>query len=464
MIAFISKVKRGVAWLVSGVGKKNSFVNNLSIVLVAKIVIVIFSLATTPILTRLYSPEAYGYFAFFNALATNFAIIATMGFPVALVVTKNDRDFYNLFAVSLFLSLVIFMVGSVSFVAVADYVLPFRLDTYRSLYLFLTLAGCLLFAAMYVFPRWNVYRNQFRQGAILNVAVNGGARLTSLAIGFWSAGFPFGLIIGEAVGKLVGLLANVRINLISEWSRMRNEVSVKNMVEAFKKFNAYPRYVLTGSYLATLTVSLPQLIFPYFFSTFDFGSYSLAIGLIGLPAILISQPISPVFIKKISDLKEQSDQRSALAVRKLTIVLFSTLLFPFAVGMFWAPELFVWLLGDRWLVAGQFASVLCLFGIFDIMQTCLQGVFQVYNREALIFRYNLIQLVLLVVGILPGIIRANASEAVWGISLARTIASLIVIWRVLTLLQLSAWKIVVTFVAGTGITAYLFWIIKNILI
>jgi O-antigen/teichoic acid export membrane protein len=52
---------------------------------------------TTPLLTGIYSPEAYGYFSFFNTLATNFATISTLGFSTALIIASDERDFYNLF-------------------------------------------------------------------------------------------------------------------------------------------------------------------------------------------------------------------------------------------------------------------------------------------------------------------------------------------------------------------------------
>ena len=54
-----------------------------------------------PWLSRLYTPEAWGAFATFMALATNLAVVACGRFEMALPLAKDDTEAQGLMALSL---------------------------------------------------------------------------------------------------------------------------------------------------------------------------------------------------------------------------------------------------------------------------------------------------------------------------------------------------------------------------
>jgi O-antigen/teichoic acid export membrane protein len=81
---------------------KGSFTRNFSYLLSGRVITTLISFGVTPILTSLYSPEAYGYFAFFNAVGLNFALVSSFGYENALIIVKGEKKFYNLFFFCMF--------------------------------------------------------------------------------------------------------------------------------------------------------------------------------------------------------------------------------------------------------------------------------------------------------------------------------------------------------------------------
>ena len=84
----------------------SEFISNFKILAFGTFVSQIFLLSSTPLVTRLYSPEVFGIFALFTAITGVFAPIVCGRYNVAMVVVKNNHDGDTLFNLSLILSLV----------------------------------------------------------------------------------------------------------------------------------------------------------------------------------------------------------------------------------------------------------------------------------------------------------------------------------------------------------------------
>jgi O-antigen/teichoic acid export membrane protein len=420
------KIRQEVESFISAFAQKDSFSRSFSYVFAGKVIIIILTLLTTPLLTRLYSPEAYGYFSFMNTVASNVAVLATLGFPAALLITKNDREFYNLFFSIVFISLALLLVFSGFFLLFLDQIVPFKLGRHKWSYAAIIILGAAVFTFMQTFANWNIWRSQFKTGAKINVMVNGSSRITSLAIGYLF-GNAFGLMIGEIFGKMLGLLTIVFVNLKKEWKEVIQQLRVADMVSITKKFKRYPYYVLPGGYIGLLSNHIPLLIFPYVFSSATFGNYSLASGLIAMPSVLLAQPLSSIFLKKMVVMHSGEKDRIPLVLKRVLNGLFLAGVLPFSFVAVFGPEIFAFVFGDEWITAGRFSSILALYALIEMLQVSVQNVLQVFSMENVLFRFKLIQFSLIVFFILPGIFVKDPILMIWGFSVARMCSALFVL-------------------------------------
>src|SRR5690554_5233805 len=85
----------------------SSLVRNASKLASGTIVAQIIAFITIPILTRLYSQEAFGLLAAFSAVVGFVSSFATLKYDTALVLPKEDRDAYTLLKLSNIVTLII---------------------------------------------------------------------------------------------------------------------------------------------------------------------------------------------------------------------------------------------------------------------------------------------------------------------------------------------------------------------
>src|SRR5690554_2501445 len=63
----------------------------------AQIIVVL----TSPLLTRLYGPEAFGFYALFASITGILGVIACMRYELAIMLPKTDEEAANLLGLSL---------------------------------------------------------------------------------------------------------------------------------------------------------------------------------------------------------------------------------------------------------------------------------------------------------------------------------------------------------------------------
>jgi len=419
------------AFLLEGAAQKGSFVRNAMYGFSGKFIIICFTFVTAPLLTRMYTPEAYGYFAFMNTIASNVAILATLGFPSALVLSRTDDRFYNFLVSVVVLSMMIITTFSLVLIFVANDVLPIELGQDKGFYLGLLVAACTLYALMQILPNWNVWRNQFQVAARINILVAGSARVVSLGMGLLPGASVFGLIIGELFGRLLGVVATVSHHLFKEWRNMFAAVRLKKMRSVTSEFKDYPKYVLAAGYVSVLTSHIPSLVFPYLFEMQRLGHYSLAVSMVGIPGSLLAYPLSSLFLKKFLELQETQAERIPLYVKRVLYGLFLVSVVPFAFIVVFGPDVFAFVFGADWRFAGELSSILAFHGLIEVVRVPLQGVFQAKKRERSILSYQVLQIAMVVIALLPGLISNDIVMMVWGFVGARCLISLFILKRIL---------------------------------
>ena len=81
---------------------KGEFSRNVLTLMTGTSIAQAIPIAISPILTRIYTPEDFGVFALYMAIATVVSVIATGRYETAIMLPKKDSEAINLFIVSIF--------------------------------------------------------------------------------------------------------------------------------------------------------------------------------------------------------------------------------------------------------------------------------------------------------------------------------------------------------------------------
>ncbi len=388
---------------------KGSFTRNFSYLFSGRILTTLLSLTVTPVLTRLYTPDAYGYFAFFNAVAMNFMVIGSFAYENAIVIADSEKKFINLLMGSLLLASIsgVILFGGLSLVVFSTQVrdilnITSQLDQRFAMFI---VAGSLLFSYAQILAKWNVRLGQFKFASGVWLFGQISNRSVALSLGFLAAP-TYGLIIAEAVGKIVSLAFNIVKNMRNSVRTAFSVISLKTIYQTLLEYKSYPQFILPSRYLGTLINQLPIFIIAFYFGKELTGNYALSTSIISIPVLLISNTLSSIFLKKCADLSK--DKYKLLHFVHRGSKLLTVVCLPFYIMLiFFANNIFPFVFGTNWQVSGEMAVVIAGFTIVQIFQVFASPIFQVFNVEQKIFSINLWQLIFSLIACIPGIILSN---------------------------------------------------------
>src|SRR5690625_285441 len=86
---------------------KKPFIRNVIVLASGTAVAQVITMALSPIITRLYGPEAFGLMGTFMAIVNIIVPIAALTYPIAIVLPEKDQDAKGLIRLSLLISTIL---------------------------------------------------------------------------------------------------------------------------------------------------------------------------------------------------------------------------------------------------------------------------------------------------------------------------------------------------------------------
>jgi O-antigen/teichoic acid export membrane protein len=369
---------------------EGSFVQNFSFVASGKLLVAISAFVFVPILARLFPPEAYGHFSLYNSIVTIATLIALMGYPSAYVLITDDEDFYYLMAFQamtilcvFFLSLIILLFALVSEIIVSP---SFSV---------LIILGFLVNGLMVILSNWNVRSGLFKLSSQLEGFGGIAIRVINAMVGWIGNGYSFGLIIGELTGRSGANIINLfrlfrsntfNLNMAFNWPRVR---------EVLIEWKNYPKFILPNSLLGQFSGHLPVYLLAFQFNKELLGYYGMAFTVFSLPIQLLSNAVTPVFLRKTKELYDQSFEALNSFIKRFLRIINLLLIFPFTVLIVFSEEIIVLFLGEQWFETGFIVSLMAFPIFIELTLTPLTSVLQVLRKENKLLALNLMNFILM---------------------------------------------------------------------
>lgn len=335
--------------------------------------------ASSPILTRLFLPEAFGIAATFLAIVAVLSIGACLRYELAIVIPKRDEDAATLFNGCLFLS----VLSALFYLCLIATVLFFGkmppLVQPLGAYIWLVPAAVCLYGFHQALNYWNVRRKRFRivsTGKVLTQLTMTASTLGAAAVGYTS--HP-ALIIGNFAGHCANLC--FLLNRISgaDRSLFKNALRSGKYRPTFLRYRKFPTYSLPSGLINTTASLLPILTFGHFFSPAIVGLYAFTIRFLQAPITLVGTGISQVLTQCVST-AEEPDQIAEM-VHHVFLALFSLALFPSIYLAFFGDDLFAVVFGERWRAAGLYAQLASPWILVWFIASPLSILFEVLEEQ-----------------------------------------------------------------------------------
>ncbi len=437
--------------------RKGSFTQNVAFIGSGKIFISIIGFLLIPILSRIYTPEAYGYFSTYNSVVTLLVTILTFAYPNTMVIIDEEKKFYNI-TFFLFVNIFFWTVIS-STIFIVQYFLPIHFLTgIDKRYIVLIPIGFFINGILQILSQWNIRREKYVLSSTLEMSGGLSARLFSLGFGFLTSGNLSGIILGNQFGRTLSVSINIFKTIKKEYKQFIKAISYVSIIKTLKEYSRYPLYFLPVNISNVLKGQIPVYFIIAKFNESILGNYSMAYSLLNLPIQIIGNSISTVFLRTATNIINSGiDELSKFSNKVLNrIQIFSVI--PFSIVFVFGSEIFSFFLGSKWINAGVYASLLSPYLYLMIIFSPLVPLMQVFKREKWLFIFNLISLVLSSLALLIGISTDNVENTILFYSISNIIMYIILGWILLNLINLRVlyflFKTIISFLV---LAAILYW-------
>jgi lipopolysaccharide exporter len=380
----------------------------------------VLSILASPLLTRLYAPEAYGVLALFTSFTSILGVIACMRYELSIMLPESDEEAANLLGVGLVFTVLISLLTVPVICCGKAYLLRWLNATELSPYLWLVSPAVFASGVFLVLNYWNYRTKHFGRLSIAKVTTS--LATTSMMLGAGYAGYATG---GTMIGVSVGGQAIVATVLGGQvWRDDRKlflqSINLWGIWSGIKRFRKFPLIDIWGALLNNISWQLPVLLLTFFFSQTLVGFYALAFRLIHLPMSLIGASLGQVFFQRASESKgdlTKLAKTTEMVFKRLVALSFFPALLLSVIGR----ESFSVVFGHQWAEAGTYAQILSIWMFCWFISSPLSTIFALLERQGLAFIVHLTIFATRIVSLLLGGIFGDVYLGLWLFSISGTV-------------------------------------------
>jgi len=334
--------------------KKNSFLLNIITLISGTAISQGILFAATPFLTRLYTPEEFGYFSLYAAIVAVITSVASWKYELAIMLPKEEKDAQAV----LFLSIITTIISSALvflIIAVFKNLIIKHLTNEVETFIWIVPLGVLISGLYQVFISFSSRNKYFRSVSISRISQSGGA----VAVQTASRGFNIfsqGLVWGKVAGDFLALIALLFKHIKNQTIHLK-EVSRKDIRSNAIKYKDFPKYQSLAQFLSSLSQNVPFFLLTTLYNPEIAGFYMLTSRVLSMPTSLIGRSTREVYYQKASEMFGEGKSIKDLYV-KTTAGLAKLGIIPFIIVGIFAQKLFTVFLGSEWLVSGIFAQLI----------------------------------------------------------------------------------------------------------
>jgi len=349
----------------------------------------LISIATIPLLTRIYSPEDYGVLAVYGALVAVIAPMMTLRYVLAVPLPRSDGMAANLMVMSGLLVLVMAALMTLIFWAFGDMVLGWMSMEVLAPWWWLVVLGAVAVAVYEGLSLWATRRRSYK--AISQTKVVQSVMAVLVKIGLGLATFkPFGLLFGHLVEQSGGI-SSFALRFRQDFQRNAKRVSREAMLLLARYYRGFPAFRLPSQFLLAFSTQAPAMFAAALFGAGATGQLGLALMALAIPGNLIGQSVGQAFYGEIARLPKGSEVRIRALAYSVQKKLFLVGL-PLTVALMLLGEpLFHVAFGERWTEAGMYASILAPFVLLQLTSAPLVQILNIYNAQGAFLSINIVR-------------------------------------------------------------------------
>ncbi|OGR90784.1 MAG: hypothetical protein A3J74_05710 [Elusimicrobia bacterium RIFCSPHIGHO2_02_FULL_57_9] len=356
----------------------------------------VITVCTTPVLTRMYTPDQFGVLSIFVVILSGATIVSCLCYEPAVVLPADEASAIKLLIGCILISA---LMAGFSYISLLSAAAPiarfFNITDSLSMLWWIpwTIIGMGLFQA---FTYWNMRLKKFKYLAASRICQSGVTAAVQIKGGLIGAGSSY-LIYGQLLGLFVAVLV-LGYETISQRFRMlvHGLLRPQELAAPLNQYRNFPLYSTWGTLMNTAAFQCVPLLLLKFHGTTVVGLYFLASRVVSMPMSLIGNALGQVLYQRVSDQLGQGQNIAKLIAKVVggSILVWTP---PFFLLFLFSPAIFSIFFGSQWNSAGYYAQALIPLFLLQLITSPASVVLIALNKQHIAAR---LQAILLAVALL----------------------------------------------------------------
>jgi len=378
---------------------KNGFVRNSFTLTMGTAVAQGIPILFSPVLTRLFSPAEFGLYAIVTSITSIISVISTGKYETVILITRSKKDATNVIALALIISLLVSLLAIILFFPFSGVLIKILKQPRLEHWIFVCPIISFFISIYQVYNEWCIKNSQFLHLSYNKIINSGSITFSNLLFGATKL-TSGGLVFGELLGRFISAISCVYSALRRDFEAFK-QISWQRISRLAKRYSSAPKYILPGQFLNTVAGQASVLMLAAFFGDTEVGYYSMTLMVLTVPASLISLTIRDVFRQRANE-DYKRDKNCINIYRKTVQVTTISSILIFGLLFLILPDLFSFVFGQKWRVAGEYARLLCPTVMISFIGDSVWGMFIVAEKMKAVLIWQIQYLLLTVVSILIG--------------------------------------------------------------
>jgi O-antigen/teichoic acid export membrane protein len=378
--------------------KKSLFVRNTLFVMTGTVLAQMIGMAISPLISRLFSPSDFGIFGSFSAISGIITSGVTLEYDKAIMLPEEKEKAINIMALSFLSTLMIGFLCLVVSVA-APSAINKAMKTNGVWALALLVVTVIVTGIRQTCQAWSVRVKAFKHTSASQVIGSISQNSIRVGTGYLHGGSAW-LIISAILGNIFATINLVKV-VLSDIPSLRGSVRWSQISRLAKDYRDFPIYSASKDVINAISTGLPVLVLSRYFGIAVAGAFAFGGSIITAPMGFVLTALRQVLFQKACESEQQGSSLARLYIRT-TVGLFAIVLFPSLALVIWAPQLFGWIFGAKWYMAGEFARSLVIWLAVAFCNLPAVLFARIIRVQRFAFFYDLILLIMRSVALVLG--------------------------------------------------------------
>ena len=335
-----------------------AFFKNVAAMFAGTLATQVLNVAVAPVLTRLFSPEAFGGYGVFNYIMALLTPFAALCYPLAIILARDMATCMALVRLCIAVSLAVALAVLCVVWFGIDYLIMIPGTAVVGPFLHLLPLAVLSSGLMQTAQYWAMRQETFgplayasslhsllinglrvgagivvpTAGALISIAATAPSVLAAMIV--WKASRPAPVLAVDAPGPA-------------------RQLPLTDMWQAARTFRAFPLFRVPQNVIRAAAFGVPLIFLAHYADAAAAGHYTLAMQALMLPSQLIGVAIANVFYARLAKVASEGEQ--ARQLRRITLLMAGIGALPHLVVMMFGPGMFAFVFGEAWRPSGELA-------------------------------------------------------------------------------------------------------------